>query len=208
VAVGCTGNKGAILTSPDGVVWTSQVSGAMNPLTDVVWGNGRFVAVGGASSTPLVVTSTDGIIWSPGIFLPANAPGLMTVTFGNGLFVADNGTAADGMNWTALPESFGRLAPFGIGYGQGVFVTVGWWAGGSYNAIRYSTNGTNWIQGQGADVGEEQGFFGVTWANGQFVAVGFLKTATSPNGQQWTQRRVSDTANFTLRDVAFGDEMF
>jgi hypothetical protein len=211
VAVGNSGDKGEILTSPDGMVWTSQASGATTPLADVVWGNGRFVAVGGASSTPVVVTSTDGIVWTPGLVTPSFTR-LGTVTFGNGLFVAFGGstsfTSSDGMNWTRASEFLSRWCPYGIGYGQGAFVSVGWCIGGIYNAIRYSTNGTNWTEAQGSTVGEEQGYFAVTWAAGQFVAVGFRKTATSTNGREWIQRQDSSGSSFTLWDVAYGDEVF
>lgn len=59
VAVGASGT---ILTSPDGVTWTSRTSGTTQNLQDLTYGgaNNLFVVVA-ASGT--ILTSTDGITW-------------------------------------------------------------------------------------------------------------------------------------------------
>lgn len=106
VAVGTSAT--AVMTSPDGAVWTS-VPGA--PTTGVwravTFGNGRFVAVAD-SGTDQVMTSTDGSTWvaSP---TPAGHP-WSSITYGDGRFVAlaTGGadqvlTSTDGMLWSVQP---------------------------------------------------------------------------------------------------------
>lgn len=57
------GDGGVILTSPDGVTWTSRTSGTTQALYDVAWGSEvqRFVAVG-ANGT--VLSSSNGTTWA------------------------------------------------------------------------------------------------------------------------------------------------
>src|SRR5262245_51689141 len=63
------GEFGTTMTSPDGLRWTSRVSGTTNFLSGIAYGNGIFVAVGRSDdetplvSQPVVVTSTNGIDW-------------------------------------------------------------------------------------------------------------------------------------------------
>ena len=62
------GNEGTILTSPDGITWTSQSSGTTGNLNGITWNGNQFAAVGSliafefAEST--ILTSPDGIIWT------------------------------------------------------------------------------------------------------------------------------------------------
>lgn len=59
------GSLGSIVTSPDGINWKEQVyptppnSGWPNPLNDIIWDKGQFVAAG----TRDIVYSPDGISW-------------------------------------------------------------------------------------------------------------------------------------------------
>jgi hypothetical protein len=115
---------GAILTSPDGVTWTSRNPGIEVNLRGVTYGNGSFVVVGGGGT---ILTSPDGITWTsrnPGI--PVNLHG---VTYGNGSFVAVGGggtilTSPDGITWISRnPETTLDLVE--VTYGNGSFVAVG-----------------------------------------------------------------------------------
>jgi hypothetical protein len=67
VAVGA---NGTVITSTDGVEWRAGHSGEDYRLSDVVWANGIFVAVGGRTISEfgpppfgVVLTSSDGISW-------------------------------------------------------------------------------------------------------------------------------------------------
>ena len=50
-----------ILTSPDGITWTEQISGTSNNLENVIFENGSFLAVGYSGT---ILTSPDGITWT------------------------------------------------------------------------------------------------------------------------------------------------
>ena len=58
VAVGGSGN---ILTSTDGILWTSRTSGTSNLLNGVTSANNIFVAVGESGT---ILTSGDGTSWT------------------------------------------------------------------------------------------------------------------------------------------------
>jgi len=64
VAVASSGASNRVMTSPDGVVWTSQTSAADNNWHSVAYGNGLFVAVAYSGSGNRVMTSPDGISWT------------------------------------------------------------------------------------------------------------------------------------------------
>jgi hypothetical protein len=66
VAVSNTGTiSDRVMTSPDGITWTSRTSAADNAWTSVTYGNGVFVAVSSNSGTGnRVMTSPDGITWT------------------------------------------------------------------------------------------------------------------------------------------------
>jgi len=59
VAVGISG---IILTSPNGIAWTTRTSGTGLPLDGVNWSGTQFVAVGAGG---IILTSPDGITWTP-----------------------------------------------------------------------------------------------------------------------------------------------
>jgi hypothetical protein len=49
-----------IVTSPDGMTWTSQTSETKNALNSIAWSETQFVAVGAGT----ILTSPDGIPWT------------------------------------------------------------------------------------------------------------------------------------------------
>jgi HYR domain len=54
------GHGGAILTSVDGVTWTSQNSTTTTDLIGITFGDNNFVAVGDVGT---ILTSADGVVW-------------------------------------------------------------------------------------------------------------------------------------------------
>jgi len=72
VAVSSTGTGNRVMTSPDGITWTSRTSAADNQWRSVIYGNGLFVAVSDngtgnsivGSIADRVMTSPDGITWN------------------------------------------------------------------------------------------------------------------------------------------------
>ena len=55
------GDNGSILTSPDGIHWTSRYSGDSGALHSVTWTGNQLIAV---SSSGTFLTSRDGIDWT------------------------------------------------------------------------------------------------------------------------------------------------
>jgi phage terminase large subunit-like protein len=172
------GDRGAILTSPDGVTWTPRTSGTDDSLYGVTYRDGLFVAVGVGGT---ILTSPDGATWTRRTSGTRNW--LTGVTYGNGTFVAVGFggiilTSPDGVTWTvqASATSNGLL---GVTYGNGTFVAVGF--GG---IILTSPDGVTWTV-QASGMGNS--LYGVTNRDGLFVAVGDRGTIlTSPDGVTWT----------------------
>jgi hypothetical protein len=107
------GSSGIILTSPDGITWTSRTSNfGGNNIFSVAFGNGLFVAVGSGGT---IATSPDGITWT------ARTSNMGTnqinhVIYANSIWVAvgrGGGTtntggitySTDGITWTRKSQS-------------------------------------------------------------------------------------------------------
>ena len=117
------------MTSPDGIVWTSQSSAADNVWSSVTYGNGLFVAVSNDGFTNSVMTSPDGIVWKSQSSAANNV--WSSVTYGNGLFVAVSSTgrgnrvmtSPDGIVWTSQSSAADNEWR-SVTYGNGLFVAV------------------------------------------------------------------------------------
>src|SRR5690349_7005180 len=81
------GELGEIVTSPDGATWTERESGTTDFFARVVYGAGRFVAVGASN----IATSSDGITWT----IQSAPASVFDIAFGNGSFVAIAAAATD-----------------------------------------------------------------------------------------------------------------
>ena len=127
--------NGGIITSPDGLNWTTQNSAA---LSGVVYANGLFVGVGNQSE---VTTSPDGINWAP---TNSHYNHFGQIAYGDKGFVSPcseyflyNGfpaaplnnpviaTSPDGTNWiSAHIESAALSGGTGISFGNGIYVLL------------------------------------------------------------------------------------
>lgn len=198
------GDRGTILTSPDGANWTLQNRRVDQSLTGVAYGGGQFIAVGAGGT---VLSSTDGTNWAyratfPGTFLNA-------VAHGQGRFVAVGnhiglGTliqhSSDGIQWERISPGL----PYGlnaVAYGNGVFVAAG------VASIMRSTDGTNWSLVKPVAKEVES----ITYAGGYFVAVGDDSSIlVSHDGALWlprpelTSRRLLGVTHGAGRFVAAG----
>lgn len=177
--------KDTILTSEDAKTWTRRVSSTGQPLIDVAYGNGKFVALGRSANyvddkytaVPNEIwTSTDGISWSA--HTSSELKQLRSIAFGNGRFVAVGGLGSEG-------TSDGRLT-----------------------TISSSEDGIVWkraaVSGQ-PEIAKATPM-DVTFANGQFVAVGYGAMLSSTDGLSWqTQPNEFGDAFFA---VTYGDGQF
>jgi hypothetical protein len=102
------GANGTIVTSSNGINWTSQISGTTEILTDIAYGNGLYVAVG---YNDTVVTSPDYVTWTVQVLGTGTGENLEAISFGHNTFLAvgSNGTivsSPDGVNWTDKSPGF------------------------------------------------------------------------------------------------------
>ena len=183
VAVSSTTGSGTaanrVMTSPDGVNWTTRVAANTNDWRGITYGRGLYVAVSETGSGNQVMTSNDAITWTARTTptSPDSTQEWSGVTYGNGLFVsvAQTGTnrvmtSNDGITWTlrSCPTVSGWLR---VRYGAGYFVAFGN-NGITAGNIMYSADGVTWTL---AEVSNRTWADGV-YANGVFVAVSYSGT--------------------------------
>lgn len=230
------GDKGIILTSPDGITWTERSSGTTNSLWGVTYAGGIFVALGDSGT---ILTSPDGVTWTSRT--SGTTKTLTGISYGNNTFVAvgEDGTALtspDGVTWSSQ-TSGNKMWFLGVCYGNNTFAAVS-----RSETIFTSPDGVTWTKritggtddlsrvAYGKDTFVAVGYKGtiltssdgVTWTrqtssvpfnigvcygNGTFVAVGACgKMQTSPDGITWT-RRLPDTVE-GMHAVCYGNGTF
>lgn len=198
------GDGGTIITSPDAVKWELANTGGF-AFNGVAYGNGMFIAVGGAGR---VCRSDDGgETWSD---MPPLDVTLNSIIFESGLFLSCGNfdfsagrssifVSPDGVQWTSA-EAPVNVALNGIAYGAGVYVAVG-------NArIAYSEDLLNWQMASGV---VSYNLTGVSYGLGRFIAaVGVNQNVfnISINGMSWTTSSANgaQARNF----IAFGNDTF
>jgi hypothetical protein len=206
VAVGA---YGLIMTSADGATWSSSFVGTHH--SAVVYGGGLFVTVGAGGE---ILVSSNAVTWTPRN--SGTSILLLGVTYGNGRFVAvsdyDNTNAptypsvvvssSDGVTWRVDPSNAGSFGTLnGVAFGNGRFVAVGQGeAEGGVVKIVSSTNGITW---QKENPGTNTVLYGITFAQGMFIAVGVV-TLVSVDGRTWTHRDTNAGLK-SLAAIAFGE---
>jgi hypothetical protein len=210
VAVGYDWNLGVglVMTSADGIVWTSRTPSENSDWYSVTYGNGLFVATADGNGTNRIMTSSDGIAWTA-----RTAPELNpwdAITYGNGLFVAVSTsgtnrvmTSPDGITWT--PHAAAEANPWeSITYGNGLFVAVAYTG---TNRVMTSPDGITWTARSASVANSWQS---VTYGAGLFVAVAWSGTGdrvmTSPDGINWTTR--TSATDTSWQSVTYGAGLF
>ncbi len=185
------GNPGAILTSPDGITWTSRNSGTSEFMIGVTWSGTQFVVVGGNGT---ILTSLDGVTWTPRI--AGTSQNLVGVAWSGSAFAAVGNlgtilTSANGVAWTS--SASGTSSHLNAVVWSGTkFVAVG-----DSGTILTSPDGATWT----TQISGTSGLLnGVTWSGTQFVAVGGFgglpgAILTSPDGVTWTPRSYDTSAS-------------
>lgn len=130
--------SGKALCSADGINWTEVTMPAVQIWSDVVYGDGKFVALSQSLTKPYATNkaaySTDGINWTE-VTMPLNQA-WCRAAYGGGKFVAtayesydesmkgEPAYSTDGINWTVspLPSSSRNASSYSIAYGKGKFV--------------------------------------------------------------------------------------
>jgi hypothetical protein len=132
------GNSGIIITSTDGINWTTRTSGISNNLNGITYGNDLFVAVGVSGK---ILTSSDGITWT------SRTSGVNTsligITYGNSLYITVGSggvilTSSNGTSWTSRTSGVSSDL-LDITYGNNTYIAIG-----ASGVILISSNGTSW----------------------------------------------------------------
>jgi hypothetical protein len=213
------GDQGTILTSSDGLVWTSRGSYPGAPLYSICFANGRYLATG----LNTVLTSSNALNWSSTTV--SNLPLFDRVVFGGGVYVGTAGfqgnvySSTNGIDWT-LRYAFGYELN-DITYAFGRFVAVGIDTISSTNGIDWqyfpvpainlngvaygnnvltavcvdtttytSTTGTNWVKHSPTT---PNNYTKLTFGNGKFIGAGLLGITTSSDGITWSPTLVTTT---------------
>lgn len=210
------GQNGTIVTSLDGVTWTSRTSGTACFLSKVCTnGSGTFVAVAGGNLTTngVIVTSTNyGATWSSQPFTASYA----SVCYGNGMFMAfadgDCYTSANGIDWTekCLVDYY---PVYGLSYhnigGTDTYVGVGFPddmsdPSGDFvlHIISSTDSGATWSKDISFNGGENLN--SVCYGGSDFVAVGdggLVLSSSTGLTNSWT--RQATVPNSNLQDVCY-----
>jgi hypothetical protein len=192
-----------IMTSPNGVNWTTRRSPNSNGLHSVTFGNNIFVAVCSTGTTSnRIIRSVDGINWTE-----HSAPAIVGwngVTYGNGLFVAvgEGGytmNSSNGSTWSTPVLAVAGVTNqwMSIVYGNGLFVATS--TTGTGNRVMTSPDGITWtIRTSAAD----NEWFSIAYGNGLFVAASNNGTGNrimiSSDGINWTCRNVPNNEYATI----------
>ncbi|MBE7499469.1 MAG: hypothetical protein HS113_04010 [Verrucomicrobiales bacterium] len=197
---------GLIYTSTNGVNWVQRGTWALRrSCWDAVFGNGRFVVVGGNAfnfrTNAVCLASTNGLNWTQQD--AGTKSELVAVTWGNDRFVAVGygGTVTvspDGLNWTEQSSGTDEYL-WEVAWGEGSFVAVG-----NEGTVLTSPDGVQWTSRAS---GTRHALLGVAFGGGTFVACGGEGTLlTSTDGIAWTPR--ASGSRQWLSGVAWAGDSF
>lgn len=176
---------------------------------DIVFGSGKFVAVGAKNK---IAYSTDGITWKAST-PPVEFSGF-AIAYGGGKFVVlprfvEDATlySTDGITWKVSQLSAPSSDSYwkDITYGDGKFVVMG---SGVTAEAAYSTDGINWTRFNLSKPVQETTWEGISYGNGKFVVIGNRPgyAAYSTNGINWTSTAFPFSAR--CEDIAYGNGKF
>jgi hypothetical protein len=141
------GDTGTILTSPDGLNWTSRTSGITTRLWSVTYGNHLYVTVGDSGGgSGRILTSANGVSWTNRASGTSDC--LFSVIYGNGQYVAVVGIIA----CYDYPDC---------------------WYMSDAKSMRISSDGTTWSTDTtiGLAGGVQSGFGFITYSNGLYIVL-------------------------------------
>ena len=216
------GENGIILSSTNGITWTTCNSGTTKPFEAIAYGNGLFVAAGYG----ILKYSADGINWNMSS-IPYGITNMCEICYGNGWFYVSDGTtvyaSADGLQWNTkyvLPNSYSPIC-----FGNNTLIAASPGTGSYWNYdYLYLLSGSTWTQqqqhyynlvisglayGNGAIVpvgsmgsgggailpSPTAGYDDVCYSGGEFIAGGFNGIMESTDGSHWISTLISNGTN-------------
>ena len=172
-------SDGYATTSTNGSAWTSPNLVSPNPLYNIIFADGKFVAVGYKT----VMYSTNGDTWTTVKATVFSSAYLSKIAYGNGIFVVCDGsysyTSTDLTHWEAKTY-IGTTSIRTLAYGNGRFIVTG-----NVGFCASSEDGQTWtkLNTNLGNVSADRGVYG----NGKFVIWTNGKIYTSVDGANWTE---------------------
>ena len=99
--MGRSGYPGAILSSTDGVTWTSRTSGTTVGLHGITYGNGRFVTVGDAG----VILQSDAVVSAAPAIAFARSTKLLLVSWPTNLTLQSTARFSATNSWSSITNT-------------------------------------------------------------------------------------------------------
>ena len=190
------GEVGTILTSPDGVTYTTQTSGTTYNLLGIANNSsGLNVAVGNNGTNPIILSSPDGVTWTSRTSPVTNILNAVAYSSSLNLFVAvgANGaliTSPDGVTWTNH-SILSTVSLSGVAFANTIFLALG--SGSGAGSIYTSPDGITWTS---QTSGTTHNLLGATYLGSTYIVVGTSGTIlTSTNGTTWTTQTSGTTNN-------------
>jgi hypothetical protein len=190
------GGGNRVITSPDAISWTLRNASDNNDWQSVAYGNGKFVAVAN-TGTNRVMYSTDGINWTG---VNANL-GSNAITFAEGKFTTGTHYSTDGITW--INTNISPIIPFGITYGNGIFVAVGQ---AGTNRIAISEDAITW---QLVAAPELTTWNSIAYGDSKFVALadfGTNRSMISYSNQSEEMQTIADQTNASTNWIPVGGD--
>jgi hypothetical protein len=177
-----------------------------NTIEEVAYGNGTFVAGGGAGK---MAYSSDGTTWTAVANSTFGTNTINAIAWGNGTFVAGgmNGKmahSADGITWTAVANTTFSAHIYAIAYCNGTFV-----AGDFGKNMATSADGVTWTAVANTAFTFNVGIYAIAYCNGTFVAGGGAgQMVYSSDGTTWTEVTDSTFGPSTINEIAWDNDKF
>ncbi len=212
-------SQSTLVRSRDAVVWSS--SDFPFTFSDVVYGQGKYVAVGRSlSGAPLMMISSDGGSWSSigtGVYSRFPQNGVNKVAYAEGRFWAAGNLSEENamVSSTIMLNSLNGLAwtPFFPGQNDGNLLSLaaddgrivaigGWTSFFPGSSIVVRNENQIWVS-----IAITLGLTNLTFGAGQFIAVGPSGTlASSSDGVFWMKLDSPTTNN--LKSITYGNGQF
>lgn len=184
---------GLVLSSSDGITWKEEFKSQSIAITDVAYGEGKIVAVGGQT----VFYTTDGKTWSTAEEISNGIinGGYSSVAYGAGMFVACGTTATlafskDGETWVKYfgeeidPDyDQGKTHFYGVSFANGKFYVVG----NSQRIVSFIPDPKDGLKKEKCTVLGQitNRLDDLVYGNGAYVAVGAKEDYVSTDGLNW-----------------------
>ena len=217
------GSGGKILTSTDGITWTSRTLSEFTgniTFRGITWDGTQFIAAGQdynftiAAWVGLIYTSPDGVTWTRR-YRPDIANTALNGITTNGsvsIAVGDSGTvlrSTNSIDWSVVTISgLGTPTVKGVAWGDDVFALTAYSSGNGTGRVFTSSDGSSWVdRSSGIGIASWQDLRKIAWLKDRFVASGWyssLRTSTD-SAQSFTTNRPQTEETPAM---AYGDGIF